>query len=368
MSTSEQARVPGTGHEPLRTASPGGTRPTSAGSTMRLQLRGLSYAHGSTLLAPVQLKPPESPTVPATPEGGRDKIDACVQPLSGYQEEATFTEAIQCLNGVGADVSDALFDKSLTPQQRLALRPLLDEVGRRIAIAEQGLADFRDREGGPQASNVTRILALAFGENTVGMHLRPRAREGIRGSNAMRLAAATAAYGATKVFDRWALGSFASNWLDEIFADVRGEAAPPVGETSPEQGGPLLRNEQVHERDPNSQYVYRGGSATDQNLTPRAPQDLTGDKRGLSTFSSPEQVEKNGFKKAQEIDVGRLGDELDAIPNGSGPNDSHVSIRPDNDVKLLDWANSRASGGHTYTAAVRRAILRETKLPIEQPR
>jgi len=184
----------------------------------------------------------------------------------------------------------------------------------------------------------------------------------------MRLAAATAAYGATKVFDRWALGSFASNWLDEIFADVRGEAAPPVGETSPEQGGPLLRNEQVHERDPNSQYVYRGGSATDQNLTPRAPQDLTGDKRGLSTFSSPEQVEKNGFKKAQEIDVGRLGDELDAIPNGSGPNDSHVSIRPDNDVKLLDWANSRAFGGHTYTAAVRRAILRETKLPIEQPR
>jgi len=210
-------------------------------------------------------------------------------------------------------------------------------------------------------------MAFIFGENTIGMHLRERARGGIRGSNAMRLAAATAAYGATKVFDRWALRGFASEWLDDVFAEVRGVAGDsvPQSEASPEHDDLAVEAEEpMRESGPNGQFVYRGGSATDQNLTPRNPQDVIGEKRGLSTFSNPAQVEKNGFKKAQEIDAGRLGDELDAIPNGSGPNDSHVSIRPDDDVKLLDWANSRAAGGHPYTKAVRGAILREVKLPI----
>lgn len=109
-------------------------------------------------------------------------------------------------------------------------------------------------------------------------------------------------------------------------------------------------------------FIYRGGSATDQNLTPRSPQDLSGDKRGLSTFANPAHVQRNGFAKAQEIDPARLGDELSAIANGRGDSDSHVSVRPASDELLREWAETRAKGGHRLTMDVRRAIRREVKL------
>lgn len=109
-------------------------------------------------------------------------------------------------------------------------------------------------------------------------------------------------------------------------------------------------------------FIYRGGSATDQNLTPRSPQDLSGDKRGLSTFANPAHVQRNGFAKAQEIDPARLGDELSAIANGRGDSDSHVSVRPASDELLREWADTRAKGGHRLTMDVRRAIRREVRL------
>lgn len=109
-------------------------------------------------------------------------------------------------------------------------------------------------------------------------------------------------------------------------------------------------------------FIYRGGSATDQNLTPRSPQDLSGDKRGLSTFANPAHVQRNGFAKAQEIDPARLGDELSAIANGRGDNDSHVSVRPASDELLREWADTRAKGGHRLTMDVKRAIRREVRL------
>jgi len=120
-----------------------------------------------------------------------------------------------------------------------------------------------------------------------------------------------------------------------------------------------------HDGETPGNLTYRGGSATDQNLTPRFPQDVVGDKRGLSTFSNPAQVERSGYKKAQEIDTARLAN-LDAIPNGTGAKDSHVSIRPSSELELVEWAQSREKGGHEYTKAVKAAIVREVRLPLEQ--
>jgi RHS repeat-associated protein len=82
--------------------------------------------------------------------------------------------------------------------------------------------------------------------------------------------------------------------------------------------------------------VFRGGSSSDANLTPRPGNDTVGEKRGLSTFDTPEKAAKSG-EKVQEIDVAKLGPDLEAFKTPDG----HVSIRPKDDSKLGDWASKR---------------------------
>ncbi len=88
--------------------------------------------------------------------------------------------------------------------------------------------------------------------------------------------------------------------------------------------------------------VYRGGSGTSQNLTPRLGSDTVGPKRGLSTFQDLEKAATPG-KKAQAIDVSKLGPDVEAVLNDEN---GHVSIRPKNDpdgAKLAAWADQRGS-------------------------
>lgn len=102
--------------------------------------------------------------------------------------------------------------------------------------------------------------------------------------------------------------------------------------------------------------VYRGGSTTDKNLTPRV-QDTTGPKKGLSTFENSGAI-KN-YDKAQIIETDNLGAGLEAVRNGTGPQDSHVSIVPSNDVgdaKLVNWAAQKQPEFPALTNAVRGAI------------
>jgi RHS repeat-associated protein len=108
--------------------------------------------------------------------------------------------------------------------------------------------------------------------------------------------------------------------------------------------------------------VYRGGSATPANLTPRPGRDTEGLKRGLSTFDTPEKAAKPG-EKYQVIDVSKLGPELEAFKTPDG----HVSIRPSNDannVKLNQWASTRgADPPSPLTTAVQDSIVGSGKRP-----
>ncbi|MFC7623789.1 polymorphic toxin-type HINT domain-containing protein [Microlunatus sp. GCM10028923] len=94
-------------------------------------------------------------------------------------------------------------------------------------------------------------------------------------------------------------------------------------------------------------YVYRGGSATDDALTPK-PKDVD----GLSTFDTPQRAAPHGGK-VQKIDTDKLED-LDAVPNGTG----HVSLIPKNRDELGPWMESRGSGTpHPLTQEIQGAIV-----------
>jgi RHS repeat-associated protein len=96
-----------------------------------------------------------------------------------------------------------------------------------------------------------------------------------------------------------------------------------------------------------SGYVYREGSATPKNFTPRPSKDTT---TGLST-----SLEKPASGKFQTIDISKLeGTGLEAI-NDQG---THVFIRPENDPdfkNLEEWADTRETGGNKYTKALQNA-------------
>lgn len=116
--------------------------------------------------------------------------------------------------------------------------------------------------------------------------------------------------------------------------------------------------------------VYRGGSQTDDNLTPRPEKDLEispGRAPGLSAFDQIEMAVGPGAK-AQGIDVGRLGGLLWAFPDDpekEGGVMGHLSIAPIQqdrtiDLELLgEWAAARKSGRvHRLTSVLRNAIVR----------
>jgi hypothetical protein len=103
-------------------------------------------------------------------------------------------------------------------------------------------------------------------------------------------------------------------------------------------------------------YVYRGGSATDVNLTPSPSKD----PGGLSTFDTLERATEPGGK-AQVIDTTRLRN-LEAIPDPPPP--GHVSIRPHDPTEIPAWAATKESGEtHPYTQEVRDAIERVERRP-----
>ena len=73
--------------------------------------------------------------------------------------------------------------------------------------------------------------------------------------------------------------------------------------------------------------VYRGGSKSDKNLTPR-----TKDVDGLSTFNKPIAG------KNQVINTSKLTN-LEAVPDN--PKSGHVSIKPKDMSKMQEWIDSR---------------------------
>lgn len=123
--------------------------------------------------------------------------------------------------------------------------------------------------------------------------------------------------------------------------------------------------------------VYRGGSATDDNLTPRAPADTAGDggqSTGLSVFAALEQAVSPGGK-AQVFDLELLEHPLHAFaddPAAAGGVAGHVTIAPvtaageiDRDLRL-QWAAQRGTGRtHELTTVLRRALVQTN---VKRPR
>ena len=95
--------------------------------------------------------------------------------------------------------------------------------------------------------------------------------------------------------------------------------------------------------------VYRQGSATNSNLTPRPGKDTT---TGLSTT-----IEQPSGK-FQTLDVAKLNDAgLEVIQDGN----NHASVRPKNDPnfeKLREWADTRGTDNVSdYTIGCQNAIV-----------
>ncbi|MBI0432131.1 RHS repeat-associated core domain-containing protein, partial [Pectobacterium parmentieri] len=94
--------------------------------------------------------------------------------------------------------------------------------------------------------------------------------------------------------------------------------------------------------------VYRMGSGTDSNLTPRPGKDTT---TGLSTT-----IEKPSNGKYQTLDVKTLNDGgLDVVKDGK----NHASVRPSNDPdmsRLREWADTRGTEkSSSYTKTVKKS-------------
>ncbi|UUE36446.1 DUF6531 domain-containing protein [Pectobacterium aroidearum] len=94
--------------------------------------------------------------------------------------------------------------------------------------------------------------------------------------------------------------------------------------------------------------VYRMGSGTDSNLTPRPGKDTT---TGLSTT-----IEKPSNGKYQTLDVKTLNDGgLDVVQDGK----NHASVRPSNDPdmsRLREWADTRGTEKpSSYTKTVKKS-------------
>ena len=110
--------------------------------------------------------------------------------------------------------------------------------------------------------------------------------------------------------------------------------------------------------------TYRSGANTINNYTPR-DKDTRGAKKGLSTMEN--EADYLG-QKAQVIETDDLGDDLAAVRNGVGQNDSHVSIVPSDDAddaKLVEWASAKGQEDieHDLSAAVMAARTGEVRRP-----
>jgi hypothetical protein len=116
--------------------------------------------------------------------------------------------------------------------------------------------------------------------------------------------------------------------------------------------------------------VYRAGSASPDNCTPRPGKDTAGEPGrapGLSTF---ETLNLELGEKAQMIDLGQIGTPVRGIPDDPclGGRQGHVSIVPVDGSgnvdypSLQDWAAARGTGSiHPFTQMVRNAIIQELR-------
>jgi hypothetical protein len=121
--------------------------------------------------------------------------------------------------------------------------------------------------------------------------------------------------------------------------------------------------------------VYRGGSAREDNLTPRPGKDTIerpGQAPSLSTFTKLELAVLPG-EKAQVLDLDLLGYPLrgyDDQPGLEGAIEGHVSIAPalpdgtiDHEL-LAEWSASRNTGEvHPLTELVKNALVDTIKRP-----
>src|SRR5262249_52285991 len=116
--------------------------------------------------------------------------------------------------------------------------------------------------------------------------------------------------------------------------------------------------------------VYRIGSSSLDNCTPRPGKDTLGGPGkapGLSTFES---LNIGPGQKAQVIDLRQLKVPLRAVPDDAslGGTEDHVSIVPVDAFgnidhqSLQDWAASRGTGRiHPFTQIVRDAIIQAVR-------
>ena len=137
-------------------------------------------------------------------------------------------------------------------------------------------------------------------------------------------------------------------------------ALTPPAVQSPSQDPENSNNEKPTE------YIYRGGSFTDLNFTPRPGQDDgVGAKSGLSTFTTPQAATQGKGGKVQVLSVKilkKLGFQLTNIGG-------HVGIRPKSQAALKIWASSRADlekgkSPHLLTKILKKA--RVTQQTVEK--
>jgi RHS repeat-associated protein len=103
-------------------------------------------------------------------------------------------------------------------------------------------------------------------------------------------------------------------------------------------------------------FVYRGGSARPDNLTPRPGKDHT----GLSTYDNAAAAAPTGGK-VQVIDTTKLKCVI-ACPDAPPP--GHVSLRPPDPSEIPAWAATRQTGQvHRYTQDIMDAIVGQIRLP-----
>ena len=112
--------------------------------------------------------------------------------------------------------------------------------------------------------------------------------------------------------------------------------------------------------------LYRLGSLTSDNFTPRAGKDTIGGPGQAAGLSMFEELVLASGRKAQAIDSERLRLPLKAIPDNpaEGGTEGHVAIAPIDaqgrvDQALLDeWASTRGTGQvHRLTQIVLDAIV-----------
>ncbi len=143
------------------------------------------------------------------------------------------------------------------------------------------------------------------------------------------------------------------------------EVAPkPNTKPDPKPTNPVVYSLAKEEKE-EPEFIYRGGSFTDSNFTPRpGKDDGIGLKSGLSTFQTPLQATQYKDGKAQELSVDalkKLGFSLKKTSDG------HVGIRPPSQEKLKEWAASRpglenGDDAHILTEMVKSARTREVKV------